>query len=86
MSTEYTISDGFKTVKIETVTTSTKYLEENINLLGKMYDRLLGYDSLGHVISLNLPEQQSLDALIHWLTEIKEQAVLDDTVILKVLE
>ena len=75
---EYAISDGYRTVDVEPVTMSTKDLDDQLNFLGQVYNR--------DIENLSLQGQRMMDAIILFLTEINEQAVLDDTVILKVLE
>lgn len=75
---EYAISDGWRTVDVEPVTMSTKDLDDQLNFLGQVYNR--------DIENLSLQGQMMMDAIILFLTEINEQAVLDDTVILKVLE
>lgn len=77
---EYAVSDGWRTVKVEPITTSTKYLVEQIKVVGKVCNRVY--------VDGRMPveDQKELDALIHWLTEILEQAKGDDTVVLDVVE
>lgn len=77
----YRISDGFRTRDIETVTTSTEYLGEQLDLLGDMYNTLMRSNK-----RLDATQQGQLDALVHWLTEILKQAELSDTVVLEVVE
>jgi len=84
--TKIMMSDGWnKPVPIEMVKTSTKYLEDQIARVGELYNFAMEHGQPKGEY-LNTSEQQDIDALIHWLTEIHEKAKLDDTVILEVVE
>ncbi len=81
---DYKISDGFTIAEVKPITTSTKYLAEQLELLGTMYNSLL--PTPGTDEKLSTDEQMQLDALIHWLTEILEEALLASEVLLEVTE
>lgn len=75
----YGISNGWgNVVPVEPVTTSTKYLDEQLKMLGALYNQA--------DVFMTDRQKQDIDALIHWLTEILEKARDDDTVILQVVE